>query len=142
VSGIKTLCIRLPILPYHLIDPPLPERLHQYSSSLQLNSTIPNYHQTLNMPTRRTAAPRTTRTTRAKPSLKTRILGPKRTTRPATTTTTTTTTRTTRSSGHHAAAAPVHHHKRHATMGDKVSGALMKLKGSILHRSGIKVSLT
>jgi hypothetical protein len=95
------------------------------------------------MPMRRTAAPRTTRTTRAKPSLKTRLLGPKRTIRhtPTTTTTTTTTTRTTRSSGHHAAAAPVHHHKRHATMGDKVSGALMKLKGSLTHRPGVKVSL-
>ncbi|KAK5628633.1 hypothetical protein RRF57_004348 [Xylaria bambusicola] len=34
---------------------------------------------------------------------------------------------------------PVHHHKRHATLGDKVSGALLKLKGTITHRPGQKV---
>lgn len=110
----------------------------------------------INMPlTRRThrttATPRTARTTRsaAKPSLKTRLLGGGRRTHATTarkapvTTTTTTTTRTTRTTGahgHHATAAPVHHHKRHATMGDKVSGALMKLRGSLTRRPGLKVS--
>ncbi|OAK99703.1 hypothetical protein IQ06DRAFT_184339, partial [Phaeosphaeriaceae sp. SRC1lsM3a] len=91
---------------------------------------------------------RTTRTT-ARPSLKSRLgLGPKRThaTRGAgTTTTTTTTTKTTRTTGagrHHATAAPVHHHKRHATMGDKVSGALMKLRGSLTRRPGLKAAGT
>jgi hypothetical protein len=100
---------------------------------------------------RTTAVPRTTRTTRstARPSLKTRLLGGGRKTRatraPATTTTTTTTTRTTRTTGAHhghATAAPVHHHKRHATMGDKVSGALMKLRGSLTRRPGLKAAGT
>jgi hypothetical protein len=99
---------------------------------------------------RTTAAPRTTRTTRstARPSLKTRLLGGGRRTRatttrraPATTTTTTTTKTVRTTGGHHghATAAPVHHHKRHATMGDKVSGALMKLRGSLTRRPGLKV---
>jgi hypothetical protein len=62
------------------------------------------------------------------------------------TTTTTTTTRTTRTHGAHGVhgthgrAAPVHHHKRHATMGDKVSGMMMKLRGSLTRRPGLKVS--
>jgi hypothetical protein len=34
---------------------------------------------------------------------------------------------------------PVVHHKRHATMGDKVSGAMMKLKGTLTRRPGLKV---
>ncbi|KAI0413852.1 hypothetical protein F5X98DRAFT_266774 [Xylaria grammica] len=37
---------------------------------------------------------------------------------------------------------PVHHQKRHATLGDKVSGALLKLKGSITHRPGQKAAGT
>ncbi|KAF2471563.1 uncharacterized protein BDR25DRAFT_303079 [Lindgomyces ingoldianus] len=89
-------------------------------------------------------APRTTRATRttARPSLKTRLLGPKRATRrPVTTTTTTTTTRTTRSTAA-GAGVPVHHQKRHATMGDKVSGALMKLRGSLTRRPGLKAAGT
>ncbi|PVI07935.1 hypothetical protein DM02DRAFT_236506 [Periconia macrospinosa] len=104
--------------------------------------------------THRTAPRTTTRTTRAKPSLTSRLLGPKTRTStrrtPASTTTTTTTTRTTRHHGgvatgrrgHHTTAAPVHHHKRHATMGDKVSGALMKLKGTLTHRPGVKAAGT
>jgi hypothetical protein len=93
----------------------------------------------------------TTRATRssARPSLKTRIMGPKRATRahPAPVTTTTTTTKTTRTTGHghghgHATAAPVHHHKRKTTVGDKVSGALMKLRGSLTHRPGLKAAGT
>ncbi|KAH7355626.1 hypothetical protein BKA66DRAFT_374642, partial [Pyrenochaeta sp. MPI-SDFR-AT-0127] len=42
----------------------------------------------------------------------------------------------------HHTAAPVHHHKRHATMGDKVSGALMKLRGSLTRRPGLKAAGT
>jgi hypothetical protein len=102
---------------------------------------------------KRTVAPHTTRTTRstARPSLKTRLLGPKRThattarRTPAATTTTTTTTKTVRTTGAHhghATAAPVHHHKRHATMGDKVSGALMKLRGSLTSKPGLKAAGT
>ncbi|KAH7084782.1 hypothetical protein BKA63DRAFT_2636 [Paraphoma chrysanthemicola] len=91
---------------------------------------------------RTTAAPRKVRATRttARPSLKTRLMGGRRTARkaPVATTTTTTTTRTTRTHG----AAPVHHHKRHATMGDKVSGALMKLRGSLTRRPGLKAAGT
>ncbi|KAH7094430.1 hypothetical protein FB567DRAFT_510174 [Paraphoma chrysanthemicola] len=91
------------------------------------------------------AAPRTTRTTRstARPSLKTRLMGGRRTARraPVATTTTTTTTKTVRT-GHGHTAAPVHHHKRHATMGDKVSGALMKLRGSLTRRPGLKAAGT
>jgi hypothetical protein len=96
-----------------------------------------------------TAAPRTTRATRstAHPSLKTRLLGGGATHRtntrrtPNTTTTTTTTTKTTRHHGAHGAtaAAPVHHHKRKPSMGDKVSGAMLKLKGSLTGRPGVKV---
>ncbi|KAI4616798.1 hypothetical protein J4E83_006379 [Alternaria metachromatica] len=100
------------------------------------------------MPLARRAAPRTT--TRARPSLKTRLLGGRktRTTKraPATTVTTTTTTRTTRTTGgrhgHATTAAPVHHHKRHATMGDKVSGMMMKLRGSLTRRPGLKAAGT
>lgn len=56
----------------------------------------------------------------------------------------TTTTTTTRRHGFFGRrrTAVVHHQKRHATLGDKVSGALMKLKGTILRRPGVKVSAT
>ena len=112
--------------------------------------TNQNPHNASIMPLARRAAPRTTtRATRtsprtARPSLKTRLLGGKTrrtTTRrtPATTTTTTTTIKTTRTTGG-AHAAPVHHHKRHATMGDKVSGMMMKLRGSLTRRPGLKVN--
>jgi hypothetical protein len=36
-------------------------------------------------------------------------------------------------------AAPVHHHRRKTSVGDKVSGALMKLRGSFTRRPGVKV---
>ncbi|KAI0811972.1 hypothetical protein GGR55DRAFT_605207 [Xylaria sp. FL0064] len=37
----------------------------------------------------------------------------------------------------------VHHHqKRHVTLGDKVSGALLKLKGTLTHRPGQKAAGT
>ncbi|KAI1425721.1 hypothetical protein F5Y12DRAFT_356575 [Xylaria sp. FL1777] len=35
-----------------------------------------------------------------------------------------------------------HHQKRHVTLGDKVSGALLKLKGTITHRPGQKAAGT
>ena len=149
-------------------------RLYRLSPSQQHKTSVQRKHSSINVPTttfqpqqkqqsiimpmRRThhttAAPRTTaRTTRARPSLKTRLLGGGRATRrtPAATTTTTTTTKTTRTThgagahGAHGAhgthgATTAHHHKRHATMGDKVSGALMKLRGSLTRRPGLKVS--
>lgn len=40
---------------------------------------------------------------------------------------------------HGGTTAPVHHHKRHVTLGDKISGAMMKLRGSLTHRPGVKV---
>jgi len=91
---------------------------------------------------------RTTRTTTRKPSLMSRLRGP-RTTRstrrtPAQTTTVTTTTKTTRTTG--AGVGPmaggVHHHKRKASIGDKVSGAMMKLRGSLTRRPGLKAAGT
>lgn len=104
---------------------------------------------------RTTAAPRarTTRST-AHPSLKSKLLGggthrtaTKRNPLTGTTTTTKTTTKTTRTTGGrhaggHTTAAPVHHHKRHATMGDKVSGVLTKLKGTLTGRPGVKAAGT
>ena len=44
--------------------------------------------------------------------------------------------------GHHAAghhAAPAHHHRRRPSLGDKVAGAFMKLRGSLTRRPGLKV---
>ncbi|KAI1188113.1 hypothetical protein F5B17DRAFT_289130 [Nemania serpens] len=37
---------------------------------------------------------------------------------------------------------PVHHQKRHATLGDKISGALLKLKGTLTNRPGQKAAGT
>jgi hypothetical protein len=129
-------------LQIQLQSPPLPQvPLNQSTNHIPLNMPL------MRRTKRTTAVPRTTRATRstARPSLKTRLLGGRKTraTRAPATTTTTTTTRTTRTThgAHgHATAAPVHHHKRHATMGDKVSGALMKLRGSLTRRPGLKVS--
>lgn len=39
-------------------------------------------------------------------------------------------------------AAPVHYHKRKASIGDKISGAMLKLKGSLTHRPGQKAAGT
>lgn len=54
---------------------------------------------------------------------------------------TTTTTTTTRRRGLFSRRRPVVHQKRHATLGDKVSGALKKLKGTLMGRPGEKVKL-
>ncbi|ORY68781.1 uncharacterized protein BCR38DRAFT_406678 [Pseudomassariella vexata] len=35
----------------------------------------------------------------------------------------------------------VHHQKRKATIGDKISGAILKLKGTLTHRPGEKVTI-
>ncbi|KAG9234379.1 hypothetical protein BJ875DRAFT_15760 [Amylocarpus encephaloides] len=37
---------------------------------------------------------------------------------------------------------PVVHHKRHVSIGDKVSGAMMKLRGSLTGRPGMKAAGT
>ncbi|TPX13267.1 uncharacterized protein E0L32_006240 [Thyridium curvatum] len=53
------------------------------------------------------------------------------------------TTTTGRHHHHHTThAAPVVHHKRHATMGDKISGAFLRLKGSLTRRPGQKAAGT
>ncbi|KAF5002295.1 hypothetical protein FDECE_10651 [Fusarium decemcellulare] len=62
-----------------------------------------------------------------------------------TVTTTTTTTKPRRgifSGGRRTRAAPVHHHQRRPSMKDKVSGALLKLKGSLTRRPGVKAAGT
>ncbi|KAH7262252.1 hypothetical protein ACHAPA_003417 [Fusarium lateritium] len=82
----------------------------------------------------------------------TRRRAPARSHRHTTTTTTTTTTkprrgmfsggagrRTHATTAH---AAPVHHHQRRPSMKDKVSGALLKLKGSLTRRPGVKAAGT
>jgi hypothetical protein len=42
----------------------------------------------------------------------------------------------------HTHAAPVHHQKRRPSIGDKISGALLKLKGSLTRRPGQKAAGT
>ncbi|KAK8168023.1 hypothetical protein IWX90DRAFT_483838 [Phyllosticta citrichinensis] len=86
-----------------------------------------------------------TRKTTSKPGLMARLRGHKN----ITTTTTTTTTRKTRShrnptrrTGHTTTAAPVHHHKRRPSLKDKVSGAMLKLKGAVTRRPGEKAAGT
>ncbi|KAF4553302.1 Hypothetical protein D9617_7g030290 [Elsinoe fawcettii] len=117
---------------------------------------------------RRTAAPTGTRTTHSKPSLMQRLRGNKahttRTTKhshnPITGTHTTTTTehanhhhtpaaapRAGRTSRKHRTAgttttAPAHHHRRRPSLGDKMSGAMMKLRGSLTRRPGLKAAGT
>jgi hypothetical protein len=148
--------IRLPLLPLTSTQSTRLQILLQSSTPITTfnnNSISTNQQLSPKMPIMRKTHPThtTTRATRssARPSLKTRIMGPKRATRahPAPVTTTTTTTKTTRTTGHghghgHATAAPVHHHKRKTTVGDKVSGALMKLRGSLTHRPGLKAAGT
>ena len=100
-----------------------------------------------------------THTTARRPGLFTRLRGRASgaTYEPETTTvqTTTTTTRTKRNNraprarlgrrthnhgyGTSTTAAPVHHHRRRPSMGDKISGAMMKLRGSLTRRPGLKV---
>jgi hypothetical protein len=54
-------------------------------------------------------------------------------------TTGTTTARRSRWGRNRRTAEPVVHHRRHASIGDKISGAMLKLKGSLTHRPGVKV---
>ncbi|KAF7718865.1 Uncharacterized protein PECH_007180 [Penicillium ucsense] len=101
---------------------------------------------------RRSHRPTTTTTRETKPSLMTRLKGPGA--RTQTTKTKTTTTRhghghaTTTGTGHRTSkrhvgtTQPAHHHKRKVTMGDKVSGAMTKLKGTLTGRPGVKAAGT
>jgi len=66
---------------------------------------------------------------------------------PATTTTTTTTKTTQTTHGGYGMAGTtgttgVHHHRRRPSMGDKVSGAMMKLRGTLTRRPGLKAAGT
>ncbi|KAK2625102.1 hypothetical protein QTJ16_005471 [Diplocarpon rosae] len=90
-----------------------------------------------------------TRTT--KPTLMTRLRGRNAKTRTTKTTTTVESgtqrpVRTSRWGGNRRTAAhattSVVHHKRHVTMGEKISGAIMKLKGSLTGRPGVKAAGT
>ncbi|KAL1304821.1 hypothetical protein AAFC00_003748 [Neodothiora populina] len=104
------------------------------------------------------------RTTTTKPSLMSRLRNPgnrktttKRSTNPITGSTTTTQTTKETTHPHHTAstttrrshattgtttATPVHHHRRKTSMGDKVSGAMMKVRGSLTRRPGLKAAGT
>lgn len=102
---------------------------------------------------RRHHRPTTTTTRETKPTLMTRLKGPSARTKTVKTKTTTTRqdpVTTTRHAPHThrttkrrwgASSRPQHHHKRKVTMGDKVSGAMMKLKGSLTRRPGLKVHI-
>lgn len=111
---------------------------------------------TIEMPLRSTHHTTTTRSTR--PSLMARLrarTAPRKTTRTHTTHPTTHATavpaKTSRRSRRahatpvtttHTTAAPVHHHQRKASIGDRFSGAMLKLKGSLTRRPGQKAAGT
>ncbi|KAF4220046.1 hypothetical protein CNMCM8980_003335 [Aspergillus fumigatiaffinis] len=88
---------------------------------------------------RRHHRPATTTTRTSKPSLLTRLRGPNARTR--TVKTKTTTTRHSPAYGRTRATAPVHH-RRKVTLGDKVSGAMLRLKGALTHRPAVKAAGT
>ncbi|OCK80904.1 hypothetical protein K432DRAFT_296759 [Lepidopterella palustris CBS 459.81] len=78
---------------------------------------------------------------------RTRTTRTTRTRRTPATTTTTTTTKTTRTTRNRHATTGVAgtmgvHHKRRASFGDKVSGAMMRLRGSLTRRPGLKAAGT
>jgi len=123
------------------------------------SNTLPN--QNIKMPIRSSRRNKMVETRTTKPTLMTRLKGRNAKTQTVKTTTTieprseairhnhhnhttgATGTRTTRSSrwgGSSRRNEPVVHHKRHASVGDKISGAMMKLKGSLTRRPGVKVS--
>ncbi|QDS77313.1 hypothetical protein FKW77_004677 [Venturia effusa] len=85
-------------------------------------------------------------TTTRRPGLLARLRGAPKTV--TTTHTTTTTTRRTPRSKRHVnnfnttTGAPVQHHRRKVSMGDKVSGAMMRLRGSLTRRPGLKAAGT
>ncbi|KAM3072330.1 hypothetical protein ACMFMG_009139 [Clarireedia jacksonii] len=80
----------------------------------------------------------TTTTVTTRPSLLTRLRGGRTHRR----TYETNTTRGRRHAHTHTHAQPVHHHHRKPSLGDKISGAMLKLKGSLTHRPGVKAAGT
>lgn len=93
--------------------PSSPLRQHSITTQTQTNPQILSQSQPLN--------PKLNRNSKTRPKM--------------THTTTTVTTRTTRSQ-------PAHHHHRKPSMGDKISGALLKLRGSLTRRPGLKAAGT
>ncbi|KAJ5467913.1 hypothetical protein N7475_005665 [Penicillium sp. IBT 31633x] len=101
---------------------------------------------------RRRPATTTTRTT--KPTLMTRLKGRNARSRTVKTTTTTHPNHTTGvrqpartgnrfgTRRRHGATTTHTHHRRKTTLGDKVSGAMLKLKGSLTHRPALKAAGT
>ncbi|KAJ5949788.1 hypothetical protein N7454_001372 [Penicillium verhagenii] len=96
---------------------------------------------------------RTTTTRTTKPTLMTRLKGPYAKSKTVKTTTTThpnsTSHRTNKrhlgphhNNRHVGVVQPQHHHRRKPTFGDKVSGAMMRMKGSLTHRPGVKAAGT
>ena len=97
--------------------------------------------------------PATTTTRSSKPTLMTRLRGPNARSKTVKTKTTTTqhgpaatTTRrgpapATHTTGRRrwGTSRPQHHHRRKPSIGDKFSGAMLRLKGSLTHRPGVKV---
>ncbi|PQE19638.1 hypothetical protein CJF32_00008889 [Rutstroemia sp. NJR-2017a WRK4] len=81
----------------------------------------------------------TTTTVTTRPSLLTRLRGGRTHRRTYESNTTHTRTRRTHAHTH---AQPVHHHRRKVSLGDKISGAMLKLKGSLMHRPGVKAAGT
>ncbi|KAJ5219552.1 hypothetical protein N7468_008756, partial [Penicillium chermesinum] len=82
----------------------------------------------------------TTTTTTTKPSMMTRLRG--HNTKHKTVKTTTKTAPKPRSKKTNYGIHKTHHHKRKPTIGDKVSGAMLKMKGSLTHRPGVKAAGT
>ncbi|KAJ8067674.1 hypothetical protein OCU04_003281 [Sclerotinia nivalis] len=82
--------------------------------------------------------PHTTTTVTTRPSLLARLRGGKTSRRTYENSTST----HTRHNNRNTRAQPVHHHHRKPSMGDKISGALLKLRGSLTRRPGLKAAGT
>ncbi|CAL5871579.1 uncharacterized protein PFLUO_LOCUS5832 [Penicillium psychrofluorescens] len=84
--------------------------------------------------------PTTTTTRTTKPTFMTRLKG--RNARTQTVKTKTTTTRHEGPKGHNRGRPRAQQRRRKVTFGDKVSGAMLKLKGSLTHRPAVKAAGT
>jgi hypothetical protein len=146
-----------------LANPLLPRTLSTFIETYSNKTPSSTSSSSISLPTRATSPTSTTgstssqntkpqtenmtETTSTKPTLMTRLRGPNARTRTVKTTMTVEprtahnhNTRTTgRSRWGRSRRDPVVQHKRHATIGDKISGAMMKLKGSLTRRPGVKV---
>jgi hypothetical protein len=120
------------------------------STSLHSTNSTPSHNQHLKMPFRSSRRSNMVETRTTKPTLMTRLRG--RNAKTQTVKTTTTVEPRTTAAHHHTRPTrssrwgrntrrnePIVHHRRHASVGDKISGAMMKLKGSLTRRPGVKV---